>query len=109
MIPGGDGGDLVTLLLCRDVMPGRGVDQMLPHPRDPELCEPGASNAGVYVRLAERVNGPVPCPVAFDWPWGDALRVAKRQDRAHPDGAGESGLRDGFQAGCLHARQQPRA
>lgn len=69
-------GDLVTLLLCGDVMPGRGVDQVLPHPGDPELREPGASDAGVYVRLAERVNGPIPYPVGFDWPWGDALRVA---------------------------------
>ena len=69
-------GDLVTLLLCGDVMPGRGVDQILPHPGVPELREPDASDAGVYVQLAELVNGPIRCPVSFDWPWGDALRVA---------------------------------
>jgi poly-gamma-glutamate synthesis protein (capsule biosynthesis protein) len=68
-------GDLVTLLLCGDVMPGRGVDQILPHPGIPELREPGTSDAGVYVRLAEQVNGPIRCPVSFDWPWGDALRA----------------------------------
>jgi poly-gamma-glutamate capsule biosynthesis protein CapA/YwtB (metallophosphatase superfamily) len=67
--------DLVTLLLCGDVMPGWGVDQILPHPGDPELREPGTSDAGVYVRLAERVSGLIPCPVSFDWPWGDASRV----------------------------------
>lgn len=68
-------GELVTLLLCGDVMPGRGVDQILPHPGVPELREPGTSDAGVYVHLAEQVNGPIRCPVSFDWPWGDALRV----------------------------------
>jgi len=69
-------GDTVTLLLCGDVMPGRGVDQILPHPGAPKLREPGAGDAGVYVRLAEQVNGPIRRPVGFDWPWGDALRVA---------------------------------
>jgi poly-gamma-glutamate capsule biosynthesis protein CapA/YwtB (metallophosphatase superfamily) len=69
-------GEKVTLLLCGDVMPGRGVDQILPHPGAPQLREPGANDAGIYVRLAERVNGPIRCPVSFDWPWGDALRVA---------------------------------
>jgi poly-gamma-glutamate capsule biosynthesis protein CapA/YwtB (metallophosphatase superfamily) len=54
----------------------RGVDQILPHPGDPELREPGASDAGIYVRLAERASGPIPRPVGFDWPWGEALRVA---------------------------------
>jgi len=29
------GGDLVTMFLCGDVMTGRGVDQILPHPGDP--------------------------------------------------------------------------
>jgi poly-gamma-glutamate capsule biosynthesis protein CapA/YwtB (metallophosphatase superfamily) len=32
-------GGLVTLFLCGDVMLGRGVDQVLPHPEDPELRE----------------------------------------------------------------------
>ena len=69
-------GDLATLLLCGDVMPGRGVDQILPHPGVPELRELGTGDAGVYVRLAEGLNGPIRCPVGFDWPWGDALRLA---------------------------------
>ena len=69
-------GENVTLLLCGDVMPGRGLDQILPHPGEPQLREPGTSDAGVYVRLAERVSGPIRCPVSFDWPWGDALLVA---------------------------------
>jgi poly-gamma-glutamate capsule biosynthesis protein CapA/YwtB (metallophosphatase superfamily) len=66
---------LVTLFLCGDVMPGRGVDQILPHPGDPELREACVDDARAYVRLAERVNGPIPRPVGFCWPWGDALHV----------------------------------
>jgi poly-gamma-glutamate capsule biosynthesis protein CapA/YwtB (metallophosphatase superfamily) len=68
--------DLVTLLLCGDVMPGRGVDQILPYPSVPDLRELGTDDASVYVRLAEQVNGPIRSPVSFDWLWGDALRVA---------------------------------
>jgi poly-gamma-glutamate synthesis protein (capsule biosynthesis protein) len=56
-------------------MPGRGVDQVLPHPGDPELRESYARDARVYVDLAERAHGPIPRPVSFGWPWGDALRV----------------------------------
>ncbi len=66
---------LLTLFACGDVMPGRGLDQVLPHPGDPELREMYASDAMVYVRLAERANGPIPRPVSFAWPWGDALPV----------------------------------
>jgi len=67
--------ELMTLFACGDVMPGRGVDQVLPHPGDPELRESYASDAMAYVRLAERANGPIPRPVSFSWPWGDALQV----------------------------------
>ena len=73
---------LVTLFACGDVMPGRGIDQILPHPGDPELREDYASDANAYVRLAERVNGPIPRPTGYSWPWGDALPVI--QDAA-PD------------------------
>lgn len=68
--------ELVTVFLCGDTMPGRGVDQILPHPGDPELREPDITDARDYVHLAERVNGPIPYPVGFGWPWGDALAVA---------------------------------
>jgi poly-gamma-glutamate capsule biosynthesis protein CapA/YwtB (metallophosphatase superfamily) len=63
----------VTLFLCGDVMPGRGVDQILPHPGDPELREAYARDARTYVDLAERAQGPIPWPVSYRWPWGDAL------------------------------------
>ena len=65
----------MTVSLCGDVMLGRGVDQILPHPGDPTLHERGIRDARGYVRLAEAVNGPIPRPVDFGWPWGDSLRV----------------------------------
>jgi poly-gamma-glutamate capsule biosynthesis protein CapA/YwtB (metallophosphatase superfamily) len=68
-------GGLLTLFLGGDVMTGRGVDQILPHPGDPELQEGYVRDARAYVRLAEEVNGPIPRPADFAWPWGDALRT----------------------------------
>jgi poly-gamma-glutamate capsule biosynthesis protein CapA/YwtB (metallophosphatase superfamily) len=69
----GDG--LLTLCLCGDVMLGRGIDQILPNPGDPTLRETQVHDARAYVELAERTNGPIPRPVDFAWPWGDALGV----------------------------------
>lgn len=54
----------VRLMLAGDLMTGRGIDQVLPHPGDPGLLEDWVHDAREYVRLAERVNGPVPAPVA---------------------------------------------
>lgn len=65
---------LVTVLVCGDVMTGRGIDRTLPHPGDPLLYEPHVRDAREYVRLAEQVNGPIPWPVDFAYIWGDALR-----------------------------------
>ncbi|OMI36037.1 CapA family protein, partial [Streptomyces sparsogenes] len=68
-------GDTTTLFLCGDVMLGRGVDQILPHPGDPELRESYIRDSRAYVELAEEAHGRVPRPADFSWPWGDALRV----------------------------------
>ncbi|MCI0385980.1 CapA family protein [Streptomyces sp. CNQ085] len=67
------GGAAVTLFLCGDVMLGRGVDQILPHPGDPALREAYVRDARTYVELAEAAGGPVPRPAGFEWPWGEAL------------------------------------
>lgn len=64
------GGDLLTLFFCGDVMLGRGVDQILPHPGDPVLREVYVRDARAYVELAEVANGPIDRPVGFSWPWG---------------------------------------
>src|SRR5689334_12652302 len=63
----------VTLFLCGDVMTGRGVDQILPHPSAPELFEPYMRDARDYVLLAEESAGPIPRPVGFEYIWGEAL------------------------------------
>ena len=83
-------GGLMTLFLCGDVMPGRGVDQILPYPGDPELREEYLDDARTYVRLAERASGPIPYPVSFSWPWGDALEVLGAM--ALPGRAGLTGV-----------------
>jgi poly-gamma-glutamate capsule biosynthesis protein CapA/YwtB (metallophosphatase superfamily) len=63
----------LTVFLCGDVMTGRGIDQVLPHPGDPTLHEPYMTSAKGYVALAETANGPIPRPVDLDYVWGDAL------------------------------------
>jgi poly-gamma-glutamate synthesis protein (capsule biosynthesis protein) len=63
----------ITLFLCGDVMTGRGVDQILPHPCPPDLAEPSGRSALDYVALAEQAHGPIPRPVAFEYIWGMAL------------------------------------
>src|SRR5690606_16219656 len=77
-----DGNVSVTVFLCGDVMTGRGVDQILPHPGDPRLWEGYVRDARGYVKLAEAANGPIPAPVPVTWPWGDALAVL---DQERPD------------------------
>lgn len=65
--------ELITLFLCGDVMTGRGIDQVLPHPSDPRLYENYMTSSTDYVSLAEAANGPIPKPVDFSYIWGDAL------------------------------------
>lgn len=74
--------DLVRLFLCGDVMLGRGIDQVLPHPGDPLLHEGYMSSALQYVELAERASGPIPRSVDSAYVWGDAL---PELERMHPD------------------------
>jgi poly-gamma-glutamate capsule biosynthesis protein CapA/YwtB (metallophosphatase superfamily) len=62
-----------TLFVCGDVMLGRGIDQILPHPGDPTLYEHYVGSAIDYVNLAERAHGPITVPCSFDYVWGDAL------------------------------------
>lgn len=66
--------DVITLFLCGDVMIGRGIDQVLPYPGNPRICEPFSDSALDYVRLAEKANGPIVRPVDSAYIWGDALR-----------------------------------
>ncbi|MBI5581420.1 MAG: CapA family protein [Deltaproteobacteria bacterium] len=63
----------VTIFLCGDLMTGRGIDQILPHPSNPVLYEPYLKNALGYVELAEKATGFIPRPADFTYIWGDAL------------------------------------
>jgi len=69
----------ITLFLCGDVMTGRGIDQILPHPCNPRIYEPVADSAITYVDLAESANGPIGRPVGFEYPWGDVLGELERR------------------------------
>lgn len=71
-----------SLFLCGDIMTGRGIDQVLPHPSDPRLYEPYVDIATRYVELAEMASGTIPKPVDFAYVWGDAL---DEFDRHAPD------------------------
>jgi len=68
----------IRLFLCGDVMTGRGIDQILPHPCPPRLFEPYVRDARDYVQLAREAHGPIPCPVDYDYIWGEALEVLDR-------------------------------
>lgn len=104
-------GAVVTLCICGDVMLGRGVDQILPHPGDPTLREAYANDARAYVDLAEAVNGRIPRPVGFSWPWGDALPAI---DEVAPDvrvvnlETSVTGSGSFAPAKALHYRMHPR-
>ena len=51
---------VVTVFLAGDVMTGRGIDQILPHPGNTVLYEPVVHDAREYVDLAERASGKSP-------------------------------------------------
>jgi poly-gamma-glutamate synthesis protein (capsule biosynthesis protein) len=63
----------ITLFVGGDVMLGRGIDQILPHPSDPTLYEHYVGSAVDYVELAERRYGKIPAPCSFDYVWGEML------------------------------------
>jgi poly-gamma-glutamate capsule biosynthesis protein CapA/YwtB (metallophosphatase superfamily) len=63
----------VTIFMCGDVMLGRGIDQILPHPGDPAIHETFMKSAEGYVEIAERMNGPIPRGTGYSYIWGVAL------------------------------------
>jgi poly-gamma-glutamate capsule biosynthesis protein CapA/YwtB (metallophosphatase superfamily) len=72
----------ITIFMAGDVMIGRGIDQVLPHPSDPLIHEPFMQSAQGYVDLAEQASGPIPQPVDFAYIWGNAL---EEWERVKPD------------------------
>lgn len=65
--------DTITLFLAGDVMTGRGIDQILPHPGNPSIYEGYLKSAQDYVALSEQRFGPLILPVDYAYPWGNAL------------------------------------
>ena len=45
------------------------INQILPHPGDPQLYESHVKSAATYVELAERTKGPIPKPVSSPVRW----------------------------------------
>jgi poly-gamma-glutamate synthesis protein (capsule biosynthesis protein) len=70
----------MKLCLTGDVMTGRGIDQILPHPSDPRLQEGYVKDARDYVALAEQINGPIEAPVGWEYVWGEALPLLRASD-----------------------------
>lgn len=68
----------ITMFMSGDVMLGRGIDQVLPHPSDPVIYEQYMRNAKGYVKIAEQMNGPIPSPVRCSYIWGDAIEELER-------------------------------
>jgi poly-gamma-glutamate capsule biosynthesis protein CapA/YwtB (metallophosphatase superfamily) len=72
----------ISFFLCGDVMTGRGIDQILPHPCSPRLYERYMDSAVGYVQLAERATGAIERPADFAYVWGDALAELEREKPA---------------------------
>ena len=102
---------LITLFLCGDVMTGRGIDQVLPHPSEPEIYERYMLDARSYVKLAEEKNGPIAKPISFPYIWGDALTEL---ERVAPDlriinlETSVTGSNDYWQGKGINYRMHPR-
>jgi poly-gamma-glutamate synthesis protein (capsule biosynthesis protein) len=101
----------VGLFLCGDVMTGRGIDQVLPHPSAPHLFEAYVHSALGYVELAEAANGPIPRPADFAYVWGDALAELERR---RPDArivnleTAVTACEDAWPGKGIHYRMHPR-
>jgi poly-gamma-glutamate synthesis protein (capsule biosynthesis protein) len=73
--------NFITLFMTGDVMTGRGIDQVLPHPGNPRIFEPYMKDARGYVELAEKANGRIKKPVSCAYIWGDTLTELEMKNR----------------------------
>lgn len=72
----------LRIFLSGDVMTGRGIDQILTHPAEPQIYESYIQDARDYVLLAERINGKIPRLIKGNYLWNDAL---KELEHRQPD------------------------
>jgi poly-gamma-glutamate capsule biosynthesis protein CapA/YwtB (metallophosphatase superfamily) len=68
----------IRILLCGDVMTGRGIDQVLAFPCDPHLHENHVQSALDYVELAEKAHGAIPRYADSAYIWGETLGELNR-------------------------------
>jgi poly-gamma-glutamate synthesis protein (capsule biosynthesis protein) len=68
----------IRLFLGGDVMTGRAIDQILPHPGNPRIHEKYVTMATDYITMAEGINGPIPTGADFGYIWGEGLAVLKQ-------------------------------
>ncbi|MDH6234858.1 poly-gamma-glutamate capsule biosynthesis protein CapA/YwtB (metallophosphatase superfamily) [Mesorhizobium soli] len=61
-------------------MIGRGIDQIMANPCDPALHERAMLSATGYIKLAERLHGPIPRRVAPTYIWGVALEELRHSN-----------------------------
>jgi poly-gamma-glutamate synthesis protein (capsule biosynthesis protein) len=105
-----DPAGMLRLFLSGDVMTGRGIDQILPHPSRPEIFESFLRSATDYVQLAEESGGPIERPVTFDYIWGDALaELARRKPDARIINleTAVTAAEDAWPAKGIHYRMHP--
>ena len=69
----------ISIFFCGDVMTGRGIDQIMPNPGDPQLFESYVKTARQYVQLAESAHGAITQPVSYDYIWSDVLDELERR------------------------------
>ncbi|WP_454753961.1 CapA family protein [Cupriavidus necator] len=100
----------ISLFLCGDVMPGRGVDQLFTTASVPTLGDGSFGSALDYVKLAERKTGPIARPVNHAYIWGDALdELARRRPavRIVNLGAAITTSEDAWPGRRVHHRMHP--
>ena len=81
----------ITLFLCGDVMLGRGVDQILPHPGDPALRERYLRDARDYIGLAEQVSCCATPAERCAWPRPGPPRSLRPAGPTRPPGGAAAG------------------
>ncbi|XP_013400753.1 uncharacterized protein LOC106166649 [Lingula anatina] len=72
-----DVANVVRVFMAGDLILGRGIDQILPHPSDPTLYEAhtGTTDARSYTKQVVSKKGALPKDPSFDYIWGDALDI----------------------------------
>lgn len=69
----------IRVFIGGDVMTGRAIDQILPHPGNPRIHEQYVTMATYYIEMAEQINGPIHTDAGFEYIWGNGLEIMKQR------------------------------